>query len=356
METFPYYLVAFSLALAAVLNPTKKPNFVAWAIAFVVLTLFIGLRHKVGMDWNNYVRIADWISGATIIESFQRAEPGFALFTWVSTRLGTGIYGVHLVGAVVFCLGLFRLCSTTDNAWMGLLVSFPILITAVANSASRQIIAIGILMWLLAEWKEASLKKRIAIILLACAFHYSAAFMLVFAALELNIGRVAKTSLVVLLAGGTILLMQMTGGGDYYITTYVTEQDELTFSPGAFQHIALNAAPAALMILGRRVRARLFPSQLMIQYGLLAMALIPLAAVASVAAGRISLYLFPVSIYAFTGLPSIFSTPLARALVRLLVAFLMLMILWIWLNFANSAYAHIPYMNVLWVHPTELHL
>lgn len=356
MDTFPYYAVAGLLAFAAMIAPTKRPNPVAWAFAFIVLTLFIGLRHKVGMDWNNYVRIADWVSGASIVESFQRAEPGFALLTWISTRLGTGVYGVHLVGAVVFCLGLFRFCGRTDNAWMGLLISFPVLITAVANSASRQMIAIGILMWLLAEWKEASLKKRVAIIMLACAFHYSAAFMLVFAALELNIGRATKAVLVMLLAGATLWLMQMTGGGDYYITTYVTEQDDLTFSPGAFQHIALNAAPAALMIFGRKVRARLFPSQLMIQYGLLAMLLVPLAVVASVAAGRISLYLFPVSIYVFTGLPGLFSTPQARALVRLLVALSMLLILWIWLNFANSAYAHIPYMNVLWVHPSELHL
>lgn len=356
MDAIHYYVIAGLLAAAAVLNPTRRPNPIAWAIAFIVLCVFIGLRHKVGMDWNNYLRIAEWIDGATLMESFQRAEPGFALLTWISTSLGMGVYGANLVGSAVFVAGLFRLCKRTESPWLGLLVSFPLLITAVATSANRQAIAIGILMWLLAEWKEASLKRRVTLILVATLFHYSAAFLLVFAAMELDIGRVAKTVLVAVLAASTLLLMQFTGGGDYYVTTYITEQTELTFSPGALQHVSLNAAPALLLLLGAKVRSRLLPSRILVQLGLLAILLAPLALVASVAAGRVSLYLFPVSIYVFAGLPGLFATPQARALVRFLISMLMLTVLWIWLNFANSAYAHIPYRNVLWVHPSELHL
>lgn len=356
MGTLPYYMIAAALALAAVVNPKKVPNPIAWAMAFLVLVVFVGLRHKVGMDWNNYLRMTDVIAAGDLITSFNRAEPSFAALTWLSSRFGLGVYGVNLVTAVIFVSGLFRLCRQTESPWLGLLVAYPMLIMVVACSASRQTAAIGVLLWLIAEWKTASVKKRVLFILIASMFHYSAAFMLCFVALDLNLSRKVKFLVFMLMVGATVLLMESTGGGDYYITTYVTDQTEGTYSPGAIQHILLNAIPAMFLLFGRRVREQMFPSAVLINLAMLAIVLLPIALFASLAAGRISLYLFPVSIFAFSALPATLHSPLARGITRICLGVGFVGIAIIWLNFANNSFAYIPYQNAIFLSADEFHL
>lgn len=356
MGTFPYFLLAGCLALAATLSTTRRPNPFAWAFAFLLVVVFVGLRHKVGMDWNNYLRMTEFIGAGDFLSSFNRAEPAFAAATWLSSRAGFGVYGVNILVAFIFTSGLFRLCRRVDNPWLGLMVAFPMLIMVVACSASRQTAAIGILLWLVSEWRESSVTKRVLLILAASMFHYSAAFMLCFVALDLDIPRRWKFFIFTVMVAATVVLMSATGGGEYYITTYVTEQSEGAYSPGAIQHILLNAIPAMLLLFGAKVRQKLFPASILVNLGVLAIALIPVALFASLAAGRISLYLFPVSICAFAALPSLLQSPVARAMAKMLLAITFVGIAAIWLAFANNSFAYKPYNNVLFMDWTDLHL
>lgn len=355
MGTFPYYLIAMALALAVVVNPQKRPNPLVWAAAFIGMVVFVGLRHKVGMDWNNYVRMTDVIEAGDLLSSFKRAEPGFATVTWLSSRAGFGVYGANLITAIIFVSGLFRLCKKAESPWLGLLVAFPMLVMVVACSASRQTAAIGVLLWLIADWRDSSLKRRVLLILVAAMFHYSAAFMLCFVALDLNLSRKLKILLFVLMVIATGLLLSATGG-DYYLTTYVTEQAEVAYSPGAIQHILLNAIPASLMLLGSRIRNHLFPTSVLVNLGILSMLLLPVALFASLAAGRISLYLFPVSILAFSALPGLISSPPARGIARISMGIVFVGIAVIWLNFANNSFAYRNYQNALFVSEYALDL
>jgi hypothetical protein len=354
--TLPYFLVTGLIALAAVLFPRQRPNAVAWAAAFVVLVLFVGLRHKVGMDWNNYLVITDRIHDGGPVEALQWAEPGFALLTWLSTRVGWGIYGVNLVSALVFCAGLFRLCRRTENPWLGLAMATPFLVMVVAMSASRQAIAIGILFWAVAQWKEYPLHWRVGLILLATSFHYSACFFLCFSPLDLDVRPWVKALIAAVLGLGALWVLESTGSAEYYVASYVSEKSELTYSPGALQHVLLNAAPAALLLAGRRVREKLFPSVVVRRFALLALLLVPTAFFFSTAAGRVSFYLFPVSIFAIAALPSLFAHAPVRAGVRLALACGTVFLLWFWLTYANSAQAYIPYANALFMESGQLHL
>jgi hypothetical protein len=308
------------------------------------------------MDWNNYLRITDFIGGGAFLESFARAEPAFAALTWVSSRLGLGVYGVNAVVGLIFTFGLFKLCYRTENPWLGLLVAFPMLVMVVACSASRQSAAIGILLWLVADWRESSVFRRVALILFACSFHYSAAFLLCFVALDLGVRLRAKITLFVLAVVGTVWLMFATGGGDYYITTYVTEQSELTYSPGALQHVLLNAIPALFVLSNKKVRQRFFPYALIQHLAVFALLLVPVAFVSTLAAGRLTLYLFPVSIFMVTALAGVASAPLARSLVRIMLSLVYVGICWVWLTYSNSGFAYVPYRNAIFMHESELHL
>jgi hypothetical protein len=356
MLTLPYFLVTAAIAFAAVVFPRQRVNPFGWAAAFVLLVVYIGLRHKVGMDWNNYLVITDRIQGGGPIEAMEYAEPGFALLTWLSTRIGAGIYGVNLASAVVFCAGLFRLCRRTESPWLALAMATPFLVTVVAMSASRQAIAIGILFWLVAEWKAYPLHWRIGLILLATSFHYSACFFLCFSALDLDARPAVKIAVALVLAFAALWVLESTGSAEYYVTSYVSEKSELTYSPGAIQHVLLNAAPALLLLCGRRIRERLFPSLIVKRFALLALLLVPTAFFFSTAAGRVSFYLFPVSLFALSALPSIFSAASVRAIVRLVLVCASGFLLWFWLTYANSAQAYVPYENALWMERGQLHL
>jgi hypothetical protein len=77
-------------------------------MAFLVLVVFVGLRHKVGMDWNNYLLMIVKASDGSAMDSLRVAEPGYAILLWLSASANFGVYGANFVGAVVLLLGIFR--------------------------------------------------------------------------------------------------------------------------------------------------------------------------------------------------------------------------------------------------------
>jgi hypothetical protein len=93
-----------------------------------------------------------------------------------------------------------------------------------------------------------------------------------------------------------------------------------------------------------------------IQMALAAILLIPVALVFSAAAGRATLYLFPVSMYVLSALPGLFSQKEIRSAARLIIGAAYASLLWFWLVYANSAIAHIPYSNVFSIENWELQL
>jgi hypothetical protein len=111
-----------------------------------------------------------------------------------------------------------------------------------------------------------------------------------------------------------------------------------------------------LLLLSRQARERLFPSPLLLQMGWLAIALVPMAFIFSAASGRMTLYLFPVSMYVLAALPIQFARSELRAAIRTSLAATMMATLWVWLAFANSSLAHIPYGNALLTNSWELQL
>jgi len=348
---WPYFVIPGFVAFMSLISRGKQVHYYTWGLTFVALLLFVGLRHKVGMDWNNYLIMIERVyKSPTLMDAFNVSEPGYALLLWASAELGFGVYGSNLVGTLIFCLGLFRFARTTPHPWTALLVAMPMLVTVVAMSANRQAVAIGVLLWVVATWSTSSLVRRVAGILFAALFHYSALLFLVFAAADLKIRNSFKVVLGGAFMAGVFYVLATTGQADYYDSLYVTGQTEMTQSEGAIFHVMLNGGPAALFfLLSGKQRALLFPSQLHRLMAFLAVALVPAALLTSAAAGRITLYLFPVSMFVISAFPLLVSSKQQKALVRYGIALFMLLVLFVWLAFANSSLAHRPYGNFLTV-------
>jgi hypothetical protein len=346
----PYFLVFAPIAFMATISQQRRIYPLAWALIFVVIVVFVGLRHHVGMDWNNYlimIRRAN-IGGWT--ESFNVAEPGYATLLWISGQMGWGVYGTYLMGTLIFAAGLFRYSRTTPYPWVALVVAMPILVVVVAMSAARQTVAIGVILWLVAVWPRSSVFYRVVLVGLATLFHTSAVVFLVLVVLDLPVRRSFKLAGAAILGLAAFYILAVTGRADYYDQLYVTGQTQMTQSSGAIFHTLLNGGPAFLAFaLGRRFRNILLPDALHRQMAFLAVGMVLLVPFASAAAGRFSLYLFPASMMVLASLPLLVRGRWPKFILRSATACLMLAVMTVWLFFGNAATAHAIYRNALFV-------
>jgi len=351
------YLVLFAIAGLPALFYWKKPKRLVWAMAWVLFVLFIGLRHEVGGDWVGYLLITERISQGSLLDATKDQEFLYSLLTWCSTKVGTGVYGANLVGAMIFCTGLFAFCARLPHRWLALAAATPFLVVVAVMSANRQGMAIGIILFLMAGWRNTSLIKRSAGILVAGLFHTSALILLVLAVADLRISRTRKALLVLVTTSACLFLMSQSDDSWHRYTTIYVDQSDGAYSAGAIFHLILNLAPAFVM-LGSQQRWAAVTEEwpLLRQLCWMAIALLVLSPFFTVAVGRMSLYLFPISIVFFAYLPVFFRKGVGRALVRVGSVGAQAGVLATWLLFANTAHTYRPYQNALFVEISELEL
>ena len=351
------YLLFFCVAGIPALSHSARPNRILWGMAWLVFVLFIGLRHHVGGDWVGYLMITERISQLSLLDTLRDQEILFALLTWCSTQLGFGVYGANLLGAVVFCSGLFAFCARLPNRWLALAAATPFLAVVAVMSANRQGMAIGIVLLVLSRWQHLSMIRRSVGIVIAELFHTSAILLLLLAVADLHISRTKKFVLMLVISVAVIWLVSRSEAVWYRYTTIYVQQSAGAYSPGAIFHLLLNLAPAIAMLIFSKRWSRVVDNwPLLRQLCWMAVGLLMLAPFFTVAVGRMSLYLFPISISFVAYLPQMVKTAAGRALVRTSCVLLLGAVLCVWLAFANTAFTYFPYKNVLTIQQYELAL
>jgi EpsG family len=348
-----YIIVIAVVTIMTLLASRRRLNTKAWSITFAALVIFVGLRHKVGMDWNNYLISIRLVNFGSFSEALTSMEPGYGGLLWISGQLGLGIYGANFFGAVIFLAGVFSYARTTPSPWIALLVAIPYLVVVVGMSANRQSIAAGFLLLAVANWSQSSFLRRTTLISLATMFHYSAVFFLLFTLYDLRVRLPVKLLLASIIAIATAYVLQVSGASQTYDNLYITGKSGEIVSEGAIFHIMLNAGPALVWLVWSRYRGVLLPNNLHRQMALLAIALIPAAFIFSTAASRISIYLFPVSMYIFSALPIILGKR-DVLIYKVACSGLFILVLVFWLGFSNSGRAYLPYGNYLTVDSVAL--
>ncbi len=350
------YLLFFSLAGISAMFHWKRHSRLAWSMAWLVFVLFIGLRHHVGGDWEGYVLITRHISQLDFLDAIKDQEFLFSALTWVATRLGVGVYGANFVGAVIFCIGLFSYCARQPERWLALATATPFLVIVAVMSANRQGMAIGVVLWVMARWRELDIRRRVIGISIAALFHASAAILLITCVIDLKISKFRKAFLLLFVTVAAFWLMSLSETvWTRYTSIYIHEQTANVYSPGAIFHLLLNLLPAILMLVFHKRWARMSPDwPLLRQLCWIAVALLAVSPYFTVAVSRMSLYLFPISISFLSRLPQTASTGPGRALIRISCVLLLGSVLAAWLAFANTAFTYIPYANVLTIPSAEL--
>lgn len=342
-----FYASVLLIPALAALMLRGRPSLPALLLFSVFLVVAVGLRHKVGMDWNNYLVLHQKISYATLEEAARTSEIGYNLVAWSSVRLGYDLYGTNFVAAVLFTLGLISFARTTLNPWMAVVAAAPYLITVIAMSAVRQAAAVGLLLFAFGRWRESGTVTRVLIILAAAAFHLSALFCLAFVFLETRISTFKRVLLLGLLTGVMAIVIPASDHFTYYSEVYLDRAGEFE-STGALAHVALIAGPGALYLLLRRKWQRRFGNDPLIDgMAIMSLLAVPAVLVFSTVVDRMSLYLYGLPMMVYANLPYVLARGTSAKVLQFLIIGAHLAVLLIWLRLSNSASAYLPYSNLL---------
>ena len=320
-----------------------------WKFVFVFLVLMIGLRHEVGGDWFSYTEEIERIrDGFTEIGS-KIQDPMFILFNSLAVSLGFGVYFVNVLSAIFFTYGLLVFCREQPRPWLSLTVAVPYLITVVAMGYTRQGAAIGVAMLGMVALSKGRISHFLLWITLASTFHKSAIILAPLALLgktQRRIFTLIGVSLVAIILYILLLLESV----DFLIHGYLENEYQ---SSGAAIRIGMNAFPAIIFLIFRK-RFHLTSEQssfwTWMSWGALFLVLMLKESPSSTAVDRIALYWIPIQLFVLSRIPDAFGEKGKKNpfLVYLVIAYSAI-VHFVWLTFADTAFAWIPYQFYPWI-------
>ena len=306
----------------------------------VFICLAIGLRYKVGADWETYRFLFSYAAYADLGRAIAVGDPGYQFVNWLVQRLGGDLWLVNLICGSIFTWGLFRFARSQPDPWLCFAVAIPYLVIVVAMGYSRQAVAIGIIMAGLAALIRGGSTLRFAIyVAVAALFHKTAVavFPLVIFSAERNrlLNALAGIACAFLL-WDIFLAESVEGFVENYIKTEYSSQ-------GAAIRLAMNLVPAVFFLaFGQRLRfdQREYRMWRYFSVAALIMPLLLLVLPSSTAVDRLALYLIPIQVAVLPRLQYLFK---GQAFGRTLVLLYAGVVLFTWLNFAAHAQYWVPY-------------
>jgi EpsG family len=312
------------------------------ALAGLATALMIGLRFEVGGDWFNYIDIYNDFLYADFATSIARTDPGYALVSWVSVKLGYEIWFVNLVCGLIFSWGLIKFARRQANPWLAVLVAVPYLVIVVAMGYTRQGVAIGFILAGLSNVDRQSLGRFAVYVILAATFHKSAVIVLPLVALAATKQRVVTVGILIVTAALLYYLL-VSDNVDRLMRVYV---ESGYGSEGAAIRVSMNLPPAFIFLMWQR-RFGLPEQQRLLWRNFCIAAWIALLLLwrinASTAIDRIALYLIPLQMFVLARMPEAFGGRTGNKQLAILVILYSALIQFVWLNYAAHSEYWLPY-------------
>jgi len=347
------YIEIFLLSSLSLMIAYQQPfRSILKYFIFFLLLIFVGLRHQVGADWDNYKRIYEFIS-QNGIDALFITDPGYSLINLVSNYLGGDIFLVNLISGFIFLIGLFYFIGKLPYPSLTIAIANSYLVFIVAMGYTRQSIAIGILMTSYALYIN---KKYIASLILsfiAVFFHKTALFGMFVVAFSIVLSYKNQLNLkyyfaLLIISIGIIsisYLFLFKPYQEYFITTYIFGGME---SKGAYPRLLLNAIAGFLAIsdfIKEPKNKDVIIFKTMSFFSLFFIFLVPIFG--STTIDRLSLYLYPLQFYAYSFFVYNIKNKSSKFFFYYTIMCLYLLILVVWLLFAVHREAWIPYKNIL---------
>jgi hypothetical protein len=315
----------------------------AWICVFIALTLVIGYRFKVGGDWTTYLHHLSSMRYKNMSQVLDKGDPAYNLLNLLSIRQDWGISGVNFVCALLFSLGLVVFCRALPLPWLALAVAMPYMVTVVAMGYTRQGVALGLVMMGL----EALTRKKnlwfVVWVICAATFHKSAILLLPIAVLAATRNRF-WTAVWVGVVGLFAYFLLLDNSVDALYINYVEAKYG---SQGAIIRTAMNLVPACIyLVFAKRFHMPLNEAKLWRWFSIISIVLFGAAVTttATTAVDRVALYMLPLQLVVFAYIPGALGKRggVNTGLTSLILLFYGT-VLFVWLNFAATAFAWLPY-------------
>lgn len=338
------FLVPVYFLLARDRGGVRTPQ-LSWRLFGFFLIFLIGLRYQVGGDWSSYLEGLESVKDTQWSELFDaRKEAGYTLVSWLSLALGANIYGVNLICAAIFTMGLINLSRKQPYPWLAIVAAIPYLVIVVAMGYTRQATAIGLLMYGFGYLLRGRVTAYLILVVLAGLFHKTAFVFAAFAFFRPGSGlfkRVLGIGLLAGLAGSAYLVEQ----AETLMLNYVEHTME---SGGGQIRVLMNLPPALILFIywkewGKKFEDRWFWGLI----ALLAIMCVPLVSIASTAVDRMALYLIPLQLVVWARFPVLVQGRIPRVVAFLMVICFYATVQFVWLVYGIHAPYWVPYDNLL---------
>ena len=164
-------------------NKNKIFEKYVWIFSIFFLSIFIGLRFEIGGDWdiyknfflhfndkNNELNFSDYLNHGVI----------FVFINKIAYYLGIQFVGVNLLLALIFMHSLSNFIKDSDNRWLALAISVPIIILILAMGYMRQGLAFAFSLYLIKNLENKKLSLAYIYLIFAILSHKSAIILSIF--------------------------------------------------------------------------------------------------------------------------------------------------------------------------------
>lgn len=347
-----YGLPAFYTLLLGTSDPNKRRSHIGMAVLLTIFAILIGLRYDVGTDWVNYLRVVNLLHYTGFSGALGYKDPGFGIVTWLSVRLGFGIYGADMVSGMVLMLGIWQFARRQPDAWLSVTAAIPYLVIVVGMGYVRQAAAIGFILVAITRFEDRRYPSFMGWMVLAAVFHAPSVCILPLAGIALTWER-RELLIPIGLLTVIIFLVLLSGRISRFYSVYI---DADFSSSGAIIRLVMNAVPGVLFLLARKrfvgdPRSKL----LWTFFALVTLSMLAIFPVfpSSTALDRMSLYFIPIQLMVFGRLPILFGrTPQGARLVSYLSILYYGAALFVWLFYADNSHNWLPYQFAPFVSAT----
>lgn len=350
----PYWLLFLFAAYQAIskVRPEQLKTSLAilqWRLIGAIIFLMVGLRFEVGGDWFVYLNnLAEIDLPFNQIMEYGKGDLLFNVVSWFGVKTGLGIYLPNLFAASAFTLGLMTFCRNCPRPWLALLLAVPYLIIVVAMGYTRQGAAIGMILIAMVALEKKSIFKFLFWTVIAAFFHKSAVILIPLALFS-GVRRPVMSAFLLACTGTLLFVLLLQEHVDFLIYGYIDNKYQ---SSGAAIRVAMNAVPACIFLLFRS-RFRLDSAKqsfwTWMSWGALGFILILYLSPSSTAVDRVALYWIPLQLYVGSRFPDamVVSGRSTAWWVSLVVSYCAA-VQFVWLFFADTAFAWVPYKFFPW--------
>ena len=349
-----YILPLLCCSLVALTAPKTSLKPLLLIFVSLYIGIFVGLRENVGGDWVNYLELLELADQPSISSVPLIRDPSYLVLSWISVRLGLGIYGVNLVCALLFSISLLIFCSRLPRPFIALTLSLPYSLYVLAMGYTRQSVAVSLIYLLITFQSQLSIQSSFILLTLATSFQQTTlvCFSWLLPQLQYNQSTKIANLFYLLIFSALILALYflfLNNRISIFFDNYLGQ--EVMNSSGAVYRVILLSLPS-ILFLTHSNRLHLNPREKSLMTSICLYTLICLLSFAfipsSTVIDRLALYALPILPYVGSHLPELKPYNLSPSACNLLCVGLAIASFFAWILFSpNAASSWLPYRNIL---------